>query len=173
MSGKFDQLTEITPALRRYAYSLTGNQQRADDLVQDCLERALRKLRFKRASAPLRPWLFRMMRNIHIDTWRKGRREIDHLILDEMGQEPSEAERQSHSSELQKLMRLILNLPADQRDAIVLIGVEGFTYVEAAHILDVPEGTVMSRLSRARSKLRDFRSETGPVRPGSRLRAVQ
>ena len=137
MSGKFDQLTEITPALRRYAYSLTGNQQRADDLVQDCLERALRKLRFKRASAP------------------------------------SEAERQSHSSELQKLMRLILNLPADQRDAIVLIGVEGFTYVEAAHILDVPEGTVMSRLSRARSKLRDFRSETGPVRPGSRLRAVQ
>ena len=80
MSGKFDQLTEITPALRRYAYSLTGNQQRADDLVQDCLERALRKLRFKRASAPLRPWLFRMMRNIHIDTWRKGRREIDHSM---------------------------------------------------------------------------------------------
>jgi len=155
VSDRTQRLLGETPALHRYAVTLTRDQSEAEDLVQDCLERALRKWTLRRSSVPLRPWLFRMMRNLHVSRWRRMRKHDNHIHWDEVDTPPEVPASQEDSTELNRLLARMLALPEDQRETLFLVGVEGFTYSEAADILGVAEGTIMSRISRARARLRE------------------
>jgi RNA polymerase sigma-70 factor (ECF subfamily) len=150
---KFEsQLTEQIPRLRRYARALSGNAFNADDLVQDTLERALNKKSLWQRGSRLRPWLFTIMHNLYVNQRRRygampGMSELDENIQAH-GDNP-----ESHFY-AQQLQLCIALLPDDQKSIFLLVSLEGFAYEEVANILDIPVGTVMSRLSRAREKLR-------------------
>ena len=150
------EIEETVPALRRYAASLLRQTQDADDLVQDCLVRALDKLPSRNAEVPVKPWLFAILHNLFINRWRKARRWA--RILSDPGPDtpeiPVEAS-QEWSIAQRDLLRGLHGLPEGQRQVLLLVGVEGLEYREVAMILDIPIGTVMSRLSRARDGLRD------------------
>jgi len=148
-------LEENIPSLRRYAWSLLRNAGDADDLVQDCLVRALEKLGSLRSEGQLRPWLFAIMHNLYVNRWRRTK------VRAEDATESPEADvpvlpSQQASSEMRDIMRGLDTLPPEHRQVILLVAVEGFEYAEVAAMLGVPIGTVMSRLSRARDRLRDF-----------------
>jgi RNA polymerase sigma-70 factor (ECF subfamily) len=155
------------PHLRRYAALLTGSADGADDLVQDCLERALRKRHQWGRTGSLRSWLFRLLYTRHIDE-RRATRAFQRLL----GPAPADTERtqlpnQEHSVGLADITAALQRLPGDQRAAILLVGVEGFSYEEAAFALDIPIGTLRSRVSRGRDALRDVwrpQSLTGGLR---------
>jgi RNA polymerase sigma-70 factor (ECF subfamily) len=139
------------PRLRRYARALTGDVTRADDLVQDTLERALVKLDLWQPGSDLRAWLFTLMHNLFVNQIRTPR--PAETALDEAlevpvsgGQMEALAARDMHAA--------LLRLPEEQRAVILLVGLEQFGYAEAAQVLGVPVGTVMSRLARARERLR-------------------
>lgn len=139
------------PRLRRYARALTGSAEAADDLVQDTLQRALGKWRLWQASRDLRPWLFAIMHNLHVDGMRRARtdyRDTDELPL------PADRPRQQDGLELRDLDRALALLPAEQREVLLLVGLEELSYAEVARALGIPQGTVMSRLSRARARLK-------------------
>ena len=146
-------LIEHLPRLRRYARALTGDVARADDLVQDTLERALAKLDLWQPGSDLRAWLFTLMHNLFINQLR-ARRPQD-TALDEAleipvsgGQMEALAARDMHAA--------LARLPEEQRAVILLVGLEQFSYAEAAQVLGVPAGTVMSRLARARERMRQM-----------------
>lgn len=160
------QLAAEADAMKRYAIAITGDLGEAEDLVQDCMERALRKWSLRGDTVPLRPWLFRMMRNLHISRWRKSRRHRQTASLDDLTSPPELAARQDDQVDLNRLLARVMTLPEDQRNALFLVSVEGFTYAEAARALGVPEGTIMSRISRARTVLR--RTDNLPGRPALR-----
>lgn len=162
-------LENAIPSLRRYARALLGDPDRADDLVQDCLERAVSRRRLWRGGGSLRAWLFRMMHNLHVNLRRAEslRRAVP---LDELERPPSAGESQTHRVALAEMARAIRELPEDQQRVLLLVVLEGFTYREVADILDVPIGTVMSRLSRARERLRLLVGEEGA---GPRIRRVK
>ncbi|WBL32460.1 sigma-70 family RNA polymerase sigma factor [Sinirhodobacter sp. HNIBRBA609] len=154
------------PALRRFAYALARDGALADDLVQDCLERALSRWHLLRTGPELRAWLFRVLRNLHIDMLRaRGRRGA--VTLDE-APEPAHPGSAESALELAEVLRALWSLPLDQREAILLIGVEDFSYEDAARILDVPVGTLMSRLARGRAALRAATGREGGGRPNLR-----
>ena len=141
------------PALRRYARALTRSADRADDLVQDCLERAVRKRSLFRPSAPVQHWLFRVLVNIYRNQVRSERRRGEHVTIDlipDLAVPPQQPGRIA----LAEMSRAIDQLPQDQREALLLVVLEGFSYGEAASILGIPPGTLMSRLGRARTALR-------------------
>lgn len=144
------------PALRRYARSLTRNADRADDLVQDCIERAIRKQGLWRPTAPLQSWLFRMLLNIYRNDLRRDRRKGDQIPIDGMLVEPSIQPAQPGRIALGEISRAIDTLPHDQREALLLVVLEGMSYSEAAEVLTIPIGTLMSRLGRARAALRSL-----------------
>jgi len=140
------------PSLRRYARGLTGDRERADDLVQDTLERAWSRFSRWQRRGELRAWMFGIMHNQFIDSVRAQRRQPDiqaDAELPEVAVRPGQAD----GLEVRDLDRCLLQLPPDLRAVILLVGVEEFSYREAALALDVPVGTVMSRLSRARERL--------------------
>jgi RNA polymerase sigma-70 factor (ECF subfamily) len=141
------RLVDLIPRLRRYARALVGDRATADDLVQDTLERAWAKLHLYRRGTDLRAWLFTVMHNVHVNRVRAAR--PTDLIDDEM---PELAQRASLV--VRDLDRSIARLPAEQRAVLLLVTLEEMSYEEVARTLDVPIGTVMSRLSRAREKLR-------------------
>lgn len=155
------------PHLRRYAAVLVGEARRVDDLVQDCLERALRKRHLWHRHGSLRSWLFRLLYRRHIDRSRgaTGRREVTKAAAAE---EPAEERaRQEHAVQVLDIALALQHLPEEQRAAIMLVGVEGFSYEETAEILDVPIGTLRSRLSRGRDALREIWSPQA-AEPGLR-----
>ena len=154
MSDFLDEIEACVPALRRYARALTRNADRADDLVQDCLERAIRKRRLWLPTGPLRSWLFRILLNLYRNEIRQGRRRGEHMPLDAMVVEPSAPAPQPGRLALAEMARAIDLLPEEQREALLLVVLEGMTYAEAAGVLGIPDGTLMSRLSRARAALR-------------------
>ena len=154
MSQFLDEVEAAVPALRRYARALTRDADRADDLVQDCLERAIRKQRLWRPSGPLQAWLFRMLLNLYRNDARRLRRRGDHIPLDAMLVEPSTPASQPGHMALAELSRALDTLPGEQREALLLVVVEGTSYADAATILGIPAGTLMSRLGRARAALR-------------------
>jgi RNA polymerase sigma-70 factor (ECF subfamily) len=117
MTQFLDEMEECVPALRRYARALTGNADRADDLVQDCLERALQKRGLWRPTGPVRAWLFRMMINIYRNDLRRTRRRPETVPFDTGGFEPSTPQGQLHAVELNETARAIEHLPNDQREA--------------------------------------------------------
>ncbi|MDP1730824.1 MAG: sigma-70 family RNA polymerase sigma factor [Devosia sp.] len=169
MQQFLDEISGSVPALRRYARALTRNADRADDLVQDCLERAIRKRRLWAPTGPLQGWLFKILLNLHRNDARHQRRRGDHVPLDTLSVEPAIPAPQPGRIALGEMSRAIDALPADQREALLLVVVEGASYEEAAGILGIPAGTLMSRLSRARAALRTM---TG-VSEEPRLRSVK
>ena len=144
-------LIELIPRLRRYARALVGDRATADDLVQDTLERAWSKLHLYRRGTDLRAWLFTVMHNVHVNRVRAAR-PTDPLD-DEM---PELAQRATQGDALivRDLERGIAALPVAQREVLLLVALEDLSYAETARALGIPIGTVMSRLARAREKLR-------------------
>jgi len=147
-------IAEHIPRLRRYARALAGDSHRADDLVQDTLERALTKFHLWRHGSDLRAWMFSIMHNVFINQL-KSRRE---LALDEVAEAALESAPQSDPLQLRDLDAALRRLPAEQREVLLLVGLEQLSYAEASQALNVPVGTVMSRLSRGRERLRDLMS---------------
>lgn len=137
--------------VRRYARALVSDRARADDLVQDTLERAWNKFHLWRPGSDLRAWLFTVMHNVHVNQVRASR---DHAVLDDEGPEMAVAAVQGASLEIRDLERALAVLSPEQREVLLLIALEDMSYAEVAAMLDIPIGTVMSRLSRAREKLR-------------------
>jgi RNA polymerase sigma-70 factor (ECF subfamily) len=142
------------PRLRRYARTLARDAAAADDLVQDCLARALAKLHLWQEATDLRAWLFTILHNQYVNHVRRSVREGVAVGLSESEPTLTRAAHQDQRLELRDFARAIAKLPEDQRSVILLIGLEGMRYEEVAEILDVPVGTVRSRLSRAREALR-------------------
>ena len=140
------------PALRRYAFALTRDHHAADDLVQDCLERALSAWSRRRADDP-RAWLFAILRNTYLSAYRTRSRRGAPLSIDDVA-EPALPSSQESGLQARDALAALDRLPEDHRSILLLIGVEDLSYVEAARVLGVPIGTVTSRLSRARQQLR-------------------
>ena len=145
------RLVELIPRLRRYARALVGDRTTADDLVQDTLERAWAKLHLYRRGTDLRAWLFTVMHNVHVNRIR-ATRAVD--PLEEDMPELAQPQRGPDTLLVRDLDRAIARLPADQRAVLLLVTLEEMSYDEVARTLGIPIGTVMSRLSRAREKLR-------------------
>jgi RNA polymerase sigma-70 factor (ECF subfamily) len=142
------------PGLRRYARALTRDFMAADDLVQDCLTRALGKLHLWQQGTDLRAWLFTILHNQYINHVRRTAREGAAVGLSEREPLLARPPQQGGRLELRDLERAIAKLPSTQRAVILLVGLEGMSYGEVAAILDVPVGTIRSRLSRGREALR-------------------
>ncbi len=155
------------PRLRRFARALTRDPDWADDLVQDCVERALSRWSTWRGGDSARAWLFTILHNLHANAVRRRARAraiFGHPVRPpEMATPPPQA----GSLSLRDLDLALQRLPDDQRRAILLVGLEGLTYAEVASVTGVPMGTVMSRLSRGRERLRRLMAEGsndgGPV----------
>jgi RNA polymerase sigma-70 factor (ECF subfamily) len=145
------------PGLRRFACALLrGDRQSADDLVQDCLERALSGWHLRRAEGDLRGWLYTILYHRFLsERHRQGRRGVPDAPLEVAEAElPGVEGGQDWALEQRDLLRAFAGLPEEQRSVLLLIGVEDLSYGEAARVLGVPIGTVMSRLSRGRERLR-------------------
>ncbi|MBP0599476.1 RNA polymerase sigma factor [Herbaspirillum sp. LeCh32-8] len=150
------------PRLRRYARALVGDRNDADDLVQDTLERGWHKLDSWQRGSDMRPWLFAIMHNLHADQRRKpalATVELDEAELASAYVMPAE---RSLALDLEAAMQL---LPAEQREILLLVVLEGMRYEDVAGTLGIPVGTVMSRLSRARERLRLLMEGGREVRP--------
>lgn len=147
-----DQAMQYIPRLRRYARALTGDASAADDLVQDALERALVKQKLWREGTDLRAWLFTVMHNVFVNQVRSAAVSRTVQLDDAMAERPQP--QAADRLEIRDLDAALQALPEDQRAVVLLVGLEQMTYDEAARVLDVPIGTVMSRLSRGRERLR-------------------
>jgi RNA polymerase sigma-70 factor (ECF subfamily) len=154
-----DGVAAQIPALRRYARALTRDRDRAEDLLQDCLERALSRRALFRHPGNLRSWLFRIMHNIYVNYVRSS---DDHRNLLSL-EEPVAVPNQIPTVEIKETLKAFNCLPAEQRQALLLVAVEGMSYREAAGVLHIPVGTVLSRVSRARQALHASRPETNPI----------
>lgn len=166
------EIVRLLPRLRAFGRSLTGSQDQADDLVQASAEKALRNIGSFQPGTRLDAWLFRIMRNTWIDSIRARREMMD---IDAEGAQELAGEDGRQITEgrlhLADVRRAMARLPEDQRSVLMLVCVEGMRYREAAEVLGVPEGTVMSRLSRARLALAEMLNEvpgTAPAKGGSR-----
>ena len=147
-------LEKQIPRLRRYAFALTRNMSRADDLVQDTLVRAIAKQHFWQRGTNLRAWLFTLMHNQNADGIHRSVREGIIVGVDEPWPVPTAATDPTEVLSLRDLDRALARIHEEQRRVLLLIGLEGASYEEAARILDVPVGTVRSRVSRGREALR-------------------
>jgi RNA polymerase sigma-70 factor (ECF subfamily) len=147
------EIVACIPALRRYARGLTGEPGHADDLVQDTLERAWARFSLWQRRGELRAWLFGIMHNCFVDGLR-ARRSRPEDAADRDTPEPPQRATQADRLELRDLDRSLQRLPPEQREVLLLIGLEELSYREVALALGVPAGTVMSRLSRGRDRLR-------------------
>ncbi len=152
------------PHLYRYALALLRNTDAADDLVQDCLERALRKRQLWRRQGSMRNWLFRMLYNVFLNTRHTRRRERLAVPLEAIEPTMTESPRQEKYVEYRAIAQALDQLPEQQYAAIMLIALEGCAYDDAAWMLGVPVGTLRSRLSRGRETLRTLRAGTAAAR---------
>ena len=156
------------PRLRRYARALVGEQAAADDLVQDTVERAWTRSAQWRAGGELRTWLFAIMHNLRMDQLRRPG--VDCVPIDpELHDQPVRAS-QADGIELAELANALAQLPEEQRAVLLLVSLEEMSYAQVATTLGIPSGTVMSRLSRGRERLRQLLA--GEV-PSPRLRVVR
>ncbi|MGH8686346.1 MAG: RNA polymerase sigma factor [Burkholderiales bacterium] len=144
-------LIALIPRLRRYARALVGDRASADDLVQDTLERAWSKLHLFQRGTDLRAWLFTVMHNVHVNQVRSARPTDE---LDEEMPELAQRAAQGDALLIRDLERGIAALPVAQRQVLLLVALEDLSYEQTASVLEIPIGTVMSRLARAREKLR-------------------
>ena len=147
-----DLIVAEIPRLRRYARALTGDAGRADDLVQDTIERALSRWSLWRSGTNLRAWMFAIMHNIFVNQIKSAQR-IEYVGEDPLPDLESRA-TQSDALEVRDLAGALQRLSPEQREVLLLVGLEELSYEQAAKALGIPIGTVMSRLSRARERLR-------------------
>lgn len=162
MAAAANSLVAYIPDLRRYARTLAGDAWAADDLVQDTLERACERWQLWTAGSDLRAWLFTVMHNLFVDGARRALRQQHHRVdVDDVADElVAPARAPEHALDLQ---RCIMRLPQEQREVLLLVSVQDLGYEEVARITGVPIGTVMSRLSRARSRLRELMDGRQPA----------
>jgi RNA polymerase sigma-70 factor, ECF subfamily len=142
------------PRLRRYARALTRDISRADDLVQNCLSRAVAKQHLWQPGSDLRAWLFTILHNQHVNDVRRSMREGIPIAIEEMAPALTVHPNALAALHLRDLEAAIAKLPEEQRQVILLVGLEGMRYEEVAAVLRIPVGTVRSRLSRGRDQLR-------------------
>jgi len=156
MAGAFCEadLEAVVPRLRRYARALTGNREAADDLTQDTLERAWQKRALWQPGSDLRAWTFTIMHNVFVNGTRTRRPlvPLDENAAHDAG--PAAGTSVETGIVLGELVRSLSLVPEEQRQVLLLVGLEQFSYAEASEVLGVPIGTVMSRLSRGRERLR-------------------
>lgn len=158
-------LSREIPHLRRYARALAKDPVLADDLVQDCLERALRKWRLWKPKGRMRSWLFRMLFRVYLNQKHQIRRKAADITLEDGPEPVSETAPPSIGVEIRETAQAVDDLPEHQRAAILLVALEDMNYDEAAWILNVPVGTLRSRLSRARETLRNVARVAEPESP--------
>lgn len=158
------------PRLRRYALALVDDPDAADDLVQDCLERAILKRHLWARRGSIRSWLYRILYNVFANQAATRGRIRRQLPIEALPGDDAQTTRQDLRVECAEIADAMQALPADQRAAIVLTAVEELSYEEAAEVLGVPIGTLRSRLFRGREKLRDLSVERTP---GVTLRKVE
>jgi RNA polymerase sigma-70 factor (ECF subfamily) len=153
MKDMLVQVEPLIPALRRYARALVRDRAAADDLVQDCLERAVSRWH-QRRDGSVRAWLFTILHNLAVSQFRQATSRGRHMPIDDAGeQELVSAAAQEHSVIYQDVLNKLAKLPEEQRAVLLLVAVEDLSYADAAAVLNIPIGTVMSRLSRARERL--------------------
>lgn len=165
---ELDEIEALIPSLRRYARALLrGDAEAGDDLVQDCLERAVAALPHRRRDASLRAWVFRILINRHRDLMRRGGRPGHLVPVEDLPVEPAAPAGQDSHMALRETEAAIARLPEDQRRALLLVALDGASIDEAAAALDIPRGTLLSRLARARASLRQMtgRPAKPPARP--------
>jgi RNA polymerase sigma-70 factor, ECF subfamily len=148
------QIVAEIPRLRRYARVLVRDSTMADDLVQDCLERAWGRLHLWRNGSNLKAWLLTILHNIHANQARSRSRQPAMVPVDEDDADLRIEAEQIDLVAARDIAEALDRLPVDQRAVLILVGVEQFSYEEAAHTLGIPVGTVMSRLHRGRERLR-------------------
>ena len=156
------------PRLRRYARAMLGDRAAADDLVQDTLERAWSRFAQWRAGSDLRAWLFGIMHNLRVDQLRRG--SLSTHSLDDDAHEVPTRPTQSDRLEVMDIESALRQLPDEMREVLLLVALEEMTYAEIAAALGIPIGTVMSRLSRGRERLRLIMDGR---QPASTLRVVR
>src|ERR671913_583972 len=168
-----DQMLVAVPSLRAFAISLTGNLDRANDLVQETILRAWANLdRFERGTN-LEAWLFTILRNLFHSEYRKRRREVEDANGAFAAKLRTQPDQQTHL-DYEDLLTALAKLPPDQREALLLVGAQGMSYEEAAEVCNVPVGTIKSRVNRARNRLAellDINSEA-EIGPDSVLKAA-
>ena len=173
MQDMLVQVEPLIPALRRYACALMRNRATADDLVQDCLERAVSRWH-QRRDGSVRAWLFTILHNLAVTQFRQATARGRHMPIDDAAgeQELVSAAAQEQRLIYQDVLSKLARLPEEQRAVLLLVAVEDLSYADAAVVLNVPVGTVMSRLSRARERLQQ---EMDGVTPGNvvALRSVK
>lgn len=150
------QIVAQIPHLRRYATALLRDRDAADDLVQDCLTRAIGRSHLWRPDGALRAWLFTILHNLHVNQLRKRGRAPDiHSDTDSLERLPAPRDQDSGLA-LRDLSNALGQLSEEQRSVVLLVGLEGLSYAETAAVTGAPVGTVMSRLSRGREQLREI-----------------
>jgi RNA polymerase sigma-70 factor, ECF subfamily len=152
-----EALLAAVPNLRAFAISLCGSMDRADDLVQETLLRALANIHSFQHGTNMSAWLFTILRNLFRSEYRKRRREVedsDGSYAERMKSQPE----QSGRVELAEFREALAKLPPDQREALILVGASGFSYEEAAAICECAIGTIKSRVNRARTRLAELMS---------------
>lgn len=155
MSDLVQMVQPLIPGLRRYARTMLRDASIADDLVQDCLERVVGRWHQRRAEGDVATWTYTILHNLAINHLRDAKRRGLHVPLDDSGDTVlSRPPEQENALRYRDVVHAMQALPDDQRSILLLVSVEDMSYAEAAKVLDVPIGTVMSRLARARERLR-------------------
>jgi RNA polymerase sigma-70 factor, ECF subfamily len=154
-------IAEQIPKLRRYARALLGDPVRSDDLVQEALERALSRSHLWQPGTDIRAWMFTILHNVHVNNQRQRRHRDDYQELTDDRPELATPATQEQVLEIRDLARGLQLLPAAQRQVVLLVGLEGMNYKQVAAVLDIPIGTVMSRLHRGREALRRLMIDGG------------
>jgi RNA polymerase sigma-70 factor, ECF subfamily len=167
MSGFPSLVEHEIPRLRRYARALTRAADRADDLVQDTLVRALTKGHLWQPGTDIRAWLFTIMHNQYVNTVRREMRDSAMVDIEQMSSTLVATTDPTVGRQLVELDRALARLPDEQREVILLVGLEGMAYESAAQILGVPIGTVRSRLSRGRDSLREMMGRQQQAKPAT------
>jgi RNA polymerase sigma factor (sigma-70 family) len=162
MNDMVHLIEPVIPALRRYARALVRDRSAADDLVQDCLERAVSRWHQRRLDGDPRSWMFTILHNLAISRFRGLKRAPAEVVIDEAPErEVAQMASQERTIEVQDILRCVDQLPEEQRSVLLLVVVEDLSYAQAADVLDIPIGTVMSRLSRARDRLIELMDGAG------------
>jgi RNA polymerase sigma factor (sigma-70 family) len=168
VSDVLPRIEACIPALRRYATALLRSRQDADDMVHDTLVRALDRLHTRREDGDVRAWLFTIMHNLFVSRIRRSRLRVASDPAAATPEEPAVPAGQEEGLRWRDLLRALGQLAPEQRQVILLVAVEDLTYAEAARVLDIPIGTVMSRLARGRERLRELATAPEAARPGLR-----
>lgn len=161
MKGMMQQVEPLIPALRRYARALMRQREAADDLVQDCLERVISRWHLKRDEGDTKAWLFAILHNLAVNRLRQQGTRGGHVDVEAVDDAVfATPPRQEERLQAKELIAALSELPDELRSVLLLVSVEDMSYAETARVLGIPIGTVMSRLSRARDRLRAATNRT-------------